>query len=174
MSSHQHKSKAAKALFRSNSLTCFYSGIKLRTDQGDSHGLKASIEHLVPVSTIKQGVHGIKKNKVPCATCINSMIGNAPLVVKYALKDFFKTFTFHPALNDKDIVAIMKHTVSIFLEDYKIHGMVVWSWHEYLGKKKLSKNIRLERKRELYADYLLLLTEEEMSIEAYKKWRTAI
>lgn len=168
MSNAVHSCKTAKGLFGTEDMTCFYSGIKLRTGAEDKLGLKASVEHLIPTST-KKYLH-MSGNKVPSATVINQMIGNAPLKVKYALKDFFKVFTFHPAMSDKAIIDMMKHVLSIFLTEYQLHGMYVWSWHEYTGKKNVSDTKKLERRRELYAAYLLLLTEEEMAIGAYKKW----
>ena len=170
MSNAANKCKSAKGCFRTDDMTCFYSGIKLRTEADDKLGLKASVEHLVPMCTKNQAYLGMQNNKVPCATVINQMIGSAPLSVKFALKDFFKGFTFHPAMSDKAIVDMMKYTMSIFLNDYQIHGMYVWTWKEYTGKKNVSDAKRLERRRELYDAYILLLTEEEKAIGAYKKW----
>ncbi len=167
---HQNKCKAVKGHFRTDDLTCFYTGIKLRTKAHDVQALKASIEHLVPQNSKTQASLGFRKNMVPCANQINAMVGNAPLVVKYALKEFFKGFAFHPTLSDKDLGKTIKAATTIFLGPYKNHGHYVWAWNAYQGKKNISDNLRLVRKRELYDAYMLLLTEEEIAIEAYTKW----
>lgn len=166
-----HSPKKAVGYFESKDLRCFYTGLPLITCVNNHHPLTASLEHLVPVCSIFLDQHNMPINIVPAATLFNSLVGNAPLSVKFGLKAFLETFTVHPALDEMSVVAIYKKAVQKYLNQFKRHGQFFWSWSNYQGKKNESETTHLFKKLELYKRYLALLTEEELAIGAYIKWK---
>jgi len=166
---HRDRKKALMDQQRHN--ICFYTGLQLsKLKKGGRGQLALSIEHLIPVSALKQGKHRIRNNMVPCMAMLNSGIGNAPLTVKFAFKEYLKGFTVHPALPQDEIVKIYQKAMRDFLEPYKIYGAFPWGWKGYNVKKDVSKLELVMRKARLRQSYELLLTEEELAVGAHNMY----
>jgi len=164
-----HHNLSARQLFKSTKMRCFYTGINLHFDGSRTTATRGTVEHLIPVSVKRRRAHDLRINLVPAASLVNGMIGNAPLVVKYELKEYFKNIHFHPSLPDKALATSIKNTMRAFLSKYKHHGYYVWAWKGYQARLGESQISVMMKTYELYERYLLLLTQEELDGGMYVK-----
>ena len=160
----------AQGIFRSKDLTCFYSGVKLHTDVPAKDQLRLTVEHLIPTCNSAQGNHHIRHNMVPAAGFINTMIGNAPLAIKFGLKKHLSGLAFHPSLNDAELVKTIKACAKIYLDQFYLHKHHFWSWRAFQGKGNECAKVKTRKQRELYEAYYKLLLPEEIQVGAYTKW----
>lgn len=147
---------------------CFYSGLQLirlnsPTVQDDApKAIRYSREHLLPKTVMrKRKVQA--RHTVPASTLINSLVGSAPIKVKFALKEHFKTIYYLDSLSDIALRQTLEHIVKGFLGQYRVHGLYPWNWDG--GKQN---RISKEERREIYDALLDLLTEEEKEFRLYK------
>jgi hypothetical protein len=85
--------------------------------------LRATIEHLNPRS--KGGAAG-SANQVLAANFINSLVGNAPVEIKLALRDHLAD---QPRLgNENALIASLKSATLAFLSPYKFSGTNTYLW----------------------------------------------
>ncbi len=147
---------------------CFYSGLELirlhsPTVQGDApKAIRYSCEHLLPKTLMRKRKVQATRNTVPASTLINSLIGAAPIRVKFALKEHLKNNEFE-SLSNVPLREKMETTVKDFLNQYKVHELFPWEWAG--GKQKA--HTKAQRK-EIYRALLDLLTEEEKEFRLYK------
>ena len=147
---------------------CFYSGLKLirlnsPTVQDDApKAIRYSREHLLPRTVMRK--RKVKaRHIVPASTLINSLVGAAPITVKFALKEHFKTIDYLDSLGDIALRQTREHIVKRFLDRYRVHSLYPWNWDG--GKlNRISK----EERKEIYTALLDLLTEEEKEFRLYK------
>lgn len=144
----------------SRKVQCFYSGETLDTKSRD-----ATIEHLLSVKVAK--IQNTKFNLVPAHNRLNSVVGHAPLVVKYRVRDELRSLVMFPGLSEKQRILAFQNAAVQILDSYRISGIRVWEWKH----KKFSPNTPKEVSGKIIAKlkkaYRELLTEEEIRIGAY-------
>lgn len=147
---------------------CFYSGLQLirlhsRTVQDDApKAIRYSREHLLPKTLMRKRKVEADGHTVPASTLINSLVGIAPIRVKFALKDHLRNMDFE-ALSDITLRQKIETAVKDFLNQYKVHELYPWEWAG--GKQK--SHTKAQRK-EIYSALLTLLTDEEKEFRLYK------
>src|SRR5688500_12407795 len=103
---------------------CFYSNIELDTsDLFSVNGF--TIEHLLPVALFRNRKNEIPGNLVPAGRLLNCIIGNAPLKVKYAIREHLAKLHFFK-LTAIEITHIHAKATLAFLDQYKINGLYPW------------------------------------------------
>ncbi len=147
---------------------CFYSGLQLirlhsSTVQGDApKAVRYSREHLLPKTLMKKRKLEAR-HTVPASTLINSLVGTAPIKVKFALKEHFKTIDGLDTLTNIALRQAIEDIVREFLGQYRVHDLYPWNW--YGGRQKA--HTKTQRK-EIYQAMLDLLTDEEKEFRLYK------
>lgn len=162
-----------KKVHRRFDYVCFYTGIQCARP-GQKEGLQATVEHILPQSSVKffNLVHPELSeeerlaiwqlsyfNKVTAASFMNVIVGNAPLKIKYGLKDYLATLT-PPNASNQIIKMFYKHRTIEYLHQYKIPSAhntpYPWFW------KSIQNNDILRMK--LFEKYVNLLTNEEKKL----------
>lgn len=136
----------ANRVFQKSDYRCFYTGLEVKK-KGKCNTHIASIEHLLSISMFsRQQVNKLKRqapelkeminqfnrtNTVAATRWINGIIGDAPLVVKYALRDHLRSFTIFPGLTLKQERTIYSNLTKKFLKSYCPDGKkwnYPWGW----------------------------------------------
>ncbi len=148
---------------------CFYCGLELirthsPTVQNDApRAIRYSREHLLPKTLMKKRKLRAHRHTVPASTLINGLVGTAPIKVKFALKEHFKTIDDLDTLSNIALRQTLEQIVKEFLDQYLVHDLYPWNW--YGGRQK--KHTTAQRK-EIYQALLDLLTDEEKEFRLYK------
>jgi len=154
-----------KEYVRSTYSTCFYTGVKLIDDT-------YSVEHLVSQDALRKIHKFVKRdqwNLVASHRDINSVLGNAPLTVKFAVKEFLSTVTIFPGLDDEKKIQAYAFAATQYMEIYRVNGVMPWRWQSKVFKKNVSKADQKIKRAELRTAYMALLTKEEIELGAYIK-----
>ena len=140
---------------------CFYTGEEVEV------GTSATVEHLVSIKylNLKNG----KFNLVPCHKRINGAVGNAPLAVKFAIRDALKKLVILPRTNQQKRIKIYANAAKAFMRTYRVHGQFPWQWKNHIFKEGVPERIRNLRRQRMKDAYMNLLTEEEIKLGAYVK-----
>lgn len=147
---------AKKQVFSRGITKCFFTGLEF--DLLSKNGSRSpTIEHLIP----KYLCHSIEYNNVICCRAINNMIGNAPLVVKFALKDHLANFQLSET-SDKAPIRQYEDETELFFRRYKSGKIYCWNFHSLNDIKK---------RREALKMYIMLMTTEEFRL-FYKKHKS--
>jgi len=163
MMQQRHKRISISHLRKNLPRKCFYTGLPLtKNKKHKPDPLGFSLEHLISKVLDKERQLPLDKNIVPCCRLINSMIGDAPLKVKFALKEHFKTVIFMPNMPKSLLIKTINNLTCIFLKNYKYKNYYPWEWNNL--KNNNNKRIMV------YKAYLDLLTVEELNSGYYKKW----
>lgn len=146
------------------SYSCFYTGLPLlRLNESmtrNSQPLAYSTEHLLSKTMIRKRKLLVDNNTVPASALVNSIVGNAPLKVKYALKAHFAGLR-PPSLQVEYLIPFLKVEAMGFLSRYKIHKRYPWEWS--------NKGLTKKHRKEVYNALLALLSDEEKEYTLYKK-----
>jgi hypothetical protein len=138
---------------------CFFTGIRCKLDVKHQHVLKASIEHLIP-DKISKAAGTVRNNIVLSSNVINQVIGNAPISIKFELKNFLTSDLTKTAISkfdtDEEKMMSLKSRAKFFLSKYKIGNSYPW---DYVG---VYNHDQLRKK--LFNAYVKLLTTEELGL----------
>ena len=144
-------------LIKHRGTKCFYTGLTcvISTIEKDrDNPLRASREHLVAKSICN--LH-IDNNTVVAAAGINSIVGRAPLAVKFHIKkslvNYIKNEIANYTESDEIYRSCKSRTLNI-LKRFKVNGSYPWEWDQFTGAKRA----------ELFYEYSLLLTHEEKQL----------
>jgi len=134
--------------------TCFYTGVTLVQKQNNPWHV--TIEHLVPQHTTKEG---IDRNLVFAAACVNSMVGHAPLRVKFELKNELCSgkLVFFPKMDHNKRADQTKKFIKGFLSKFCVKGSNNYPWNFYC-------ETNMDLRSKLHKIYWELLTEEEQEL----------
>ncbi len=142
---------------------CFYTGEKL---DEQSH----SLEHLIPTSTAKKRFNfNLDFNLVVCEKRINGAVGNAPIKVKFALKQHLASIEVFPNLPQHARFKIYLRLAVLFLGQYKVHNYYPWLWNGAVFPKDMPKSKQNQRRMRIRNAYMELVTDEEIQLGAYVK-----
>jgi hypothetical protein len=144
-------SRKTKNFFNRHGSICFYTGINCVVGDANSV-LSASREHLVPQK--RRCKAKIKNNIVVAASQINSVIGNAPLKVKYMIKKEIREFIKTLPEDMTDVKKIRKccNEINEIFDELRVFGYL--PWEVYNGSDATEKRV-------LHRVYNDLLTPEE-------------
>lgn len=144
---------------KKDSTYCFYTGVKM-AKKGFA---KRSIEHLLNRSYARQ--HSTysdlmyKVPKVVCCTFVNELVGNAPLIVKYAIRDAFKSVTLFNVSDqsnfNRTVHSIVKRVFSNF--NIKIDNVKPWDYRQKTLSAEKRENLKIHLKRLLSEEEKILL-----------------
>lgn len=142
---------------------CFYTGTILNDEY-------RTVEHLIPSSKSARLICNQKFNLVPSLPMVNSAAGNAPLSVKYALKEYLFTIIMFPNMP----LEIVDKTYSMiawnFMDSYKIDDIILpWQWSNHKFKKTMDRQTAKEYRKKARAVYMTFLTDEEILVGAYSR-----
>lgn len=148
---------------------CFYTGKALKKfksqEARNKHAWHLTKEHLLSKALYKNQKGRLRVlSLVPCAFFVNSLIGNAPLKVKFALKEHLASIVVFPL--DYGLTDIYTQIIETFLAQYSKYGTKCWMWKGYNGSKNENLSIAaLNRRRQRLKDmYTSLLTSEERAL----------
>lgn len=148
---------------------CFFTGVYLTSVDTDDK-MRASIEHLVPPpkdrkDRYKRKLYDAPWNLVWACAHANSLLGNAPLVVKYAFKRFCEeNAEFEPKMDNKKLAGHIGRLYSKFIVQYQVkcgnkRGTdFPWRWKCYTKPEQHPIRARL------YVRYAQMLTTEEKQL----------
>jgi len=149
-------------LYKDHKNICWFSGLKMARS-------KRTIEHLVSKRILRgHGKYNYKWNVVPADKTINALIGNAPLKVKFALREVLHGLIMHPALDLEKQRLTCVSTTKAWLETFRIGTNLPWAtnWTKprKMSEKEWNKLLQLreEWKKEWYSD-------EELRLEKMQK-----
>lgn len=157
---HNRRSRASR---QPKWFTCFFTGMTLpkRVDPWSGY----TIEHLVPKSLLKPIPQNLQRkmkfdryHRVPAISIINHMIGHAPLVVKFGLRDYLKSQKPARLLTEDERIEFYVHHTRLYLEQFKVsvgeHKVNHMPWY-------YSSMEEQEYRDKLFEVYYNLLTGEE-------------
>lgn len=160
---HKRKSRLGR---QPKTFTCFYTGMTLPRTVNPFSGY--TVEHLVPKSllknvpqTIQHKMKFTRAHRVPSISIINHMIGHAPLVVKFGLRDYLTSLSVSRVLTDDERIEFYVHHTRLFLDQFKIVvdeyevKHMPWYWNSVQ---------ELSHSQELFRHYWRLLTREERAL----------
>lgn len=134
--------------------TCFYTGMRMKFRVEHGNPMMATTEHLVSSSYHKKMERGIEKNLVLACAFINTLVGNAPLRVKYQIRETIRNLNVLPILTEEQLIAMYSKIAQDILKSYRIEGINVlpWNWNACRDRKYREK---------LKARFYEILTDEE-------------
>lgn len=168
---------------RWHSKRCFYTGEELmhygrKCYQKKSYFLTA--EHLLPKSKTRgitfntytplsnYSPRKFSINKVPAAAVINRIVGDSPLKVKFALKEYLSKVNISSDLSIEIRMKKWSKLSKSFMRKYKINGIYPWDWNRHHFSKKDKSQYSKEElsiQREITRSYYInLLTLEEKQL----------
>lgn len=150
------KKKSTKCFF--TSLECEWPSKKERKRRGGFTHFEATTEHLVPLSIYKGKIEG---NYVVACRLANNMLGNAPISVKWEVRDTLQSVTIPSYMSEEKKVETVKAIISSVLSKYMIasnHRDYVWNWRTVPRKKGTMRKEARQR-------YINLLTTEEYELD---------
>lgn len=150
---------------------CFFTGLPLEQSKGPQERggepLMCSQEHLISKTLLRKrkvvmsnkghGRGGI--NLVHASALVNSIVGHAPIKVKFALKKHFEGIEFL-SMDKEYLRKTLRSILKDFFNSYRVHGLYPWEWN-------VGKLTKTERK-EVYEALLTLLTDEEKEFRLHQ------
>lgn len=182
-------------VYQKSGYRCFYTGLKVKK-KGKKGTHKASVEHLISLSIFDNKkfnrlkkkkpeliniIHQFRRdNSVASTTWINSMIGNAPLIVKYDLRNHLQNIIVPQGSSLKQERTIYSDTALKFLRSYCPEGKhwnYPWQWQTQNSRNGStptdtnypfkSRYYNAKRQNILKQIYMDLLTKEEKLLLDY-------
>ena len=143
--------------------TCFFTGMTLAKRVDAWSGF--TVEHLVPKSLLKPVPQNIQRkmkfdrlHRVPAISIINHLIGHAPLIVKFGLRDHLHKQTPSSLLTEDERIEFYVHHTRVYLDQFKVtvgrHRINHMPWYHASMETK-------EHRDKLFEVYYSLLTQEE-------------
>lgn len=165
----RHKLRSRKSR-QSPTFTCFYTGLTLHKKVDPFSGY--TIEHLVPkflIRTIPQTVQHRTKigklHRVPAISIINHLIGHAPLIVKFGLRDHLQSLLIDDTIPLDDRIEFYARETRLYLDQFKVtigeHRVNHMPWY-------YASMAEQEYRDKLFDAYYGLLTREEKILLAMK------
>lgn len=161
----RHKRKSRKSR-QPNLFTCFYTGMTIHKKVDPFSGY--TIEHLVPKTLLRvvnqnfarhSGL-GIR-NRVPSISIINHLIGHAPLVVKFGLREYLRNLEVAPGQSQDDLIDTYARATRQYLDQFKVtigeHRVNHMPWY-------YASMAEQEYRDKLFGVYYALLTPEEKTL----------
>ena len=160
---HVHR-VSPKTLRQQGHTRCFFTHLPVdfrdRSTRKDNQGVQpfdATCEHLVPATLYSEEIPG---NYVIASSIANNALGNAPLRVKYEVRERMRHVIIPSWVSYEKREEMVRFALKQILEPYKTHPdneSYVWSW------KGIKHNRPL--RRDAKARYLELLTPEEYALD---------
>ena len=121
----QRRQNRSRKSRQPNTFTCFYTGLTLvkRADTFSGY----TIEHLLPKFLLKNLSQQSQRkykfdriHRVPSISIINHLIGHAPLIVKYGLRDYLRNMTVDKTLPIDDQIEQYVHGTRRYLDRFRV------------------------------------------------------
>lgn len=157
---HKHRSRKSR---QHSYFTCFYTGLILHKRVDPFSGY--TVEHLVPKFLIRnipqvylQKFKFDKVHRVPAISIINHLIGHAPLIVKYGLREYLHAYPVDRSRSVDDQIEEYVHATRLYLDQFKVmigeHQVNHMPWY-------YASMVEQEFRDKLFDIYYSLLTKEE-------------
>jgi hypothetical protein len=153
-----------KTLRQQGMTRCFFTGLPVdfvdrntRKEKAGVQPFDATCEHLVPAILCRDELPG---NYVVASSVANNAVGNAPLAVKYEVRERMKQIVIPSWVSYEKRAEMVAFAIKQILRPYLVHEQnqtYVWAWKCIKNNRKLRQEAK-ER-------YTALLTPEERALD---------